>query len=229
MAARAAVDAVGADGGSALNSAALQGDERVAATLVEARANVDARGLERDTPLIRASIRGHQGIVSLMLRSGADVEARDQHMRTALLYAASQGHTRCVELLLGAGADAEACDGKGSTALLLAVARRHQGVTELFESFEKNRLVLTLHVSPPAADGSLTTSCTSMQGEELVACEVAGLSELGRVRDVLAKELGVLSFTAILPCGRVLGRDDDRSPISSFASALDGAFDEGLV
>jgi len=226
LVARVAVNMVGPNGCSALHPAAFQGNESIAAMLIEARANINVRALERDTPLMQASIRGHQGVVSLMLRAGADVEAEDIFQRTAMLYAAAQGHSDCVRLLLQGAANTESSDRTGNTALLLAVARHHQGVTDLLQN---STLILTLHFSPSDSEGWLNVSCTSMQGEELAVCEVRSADEIGRIKGMLARELGVLGFKALLPWGQVLGPKDDSSPISAFACFQDTVVDEHLV
>ena len=78
LAAKADVNAKGADGLTALSLASGYGSvEDAAQDLLAAKADVNAKGVGGTTPLIAASRNGHADVVRALLAAGADVAARE--------------------------------------------------------------------------------------------------------------------------------------------------------
>ena len=111
------LQAVNADGNTALHSACMWGDPGVVRALLNRGADLHAKGFDAFTPLHCAVDHGHLEIVRLLLERGADVEAHDTHPQgggTPLLLAAystlsTEGELLAVtELLLASGADINA-------------------------------------------------------------------------------------------------------------------------
>src|SRR6266850_1016741 len=88
-----------------LHSAASDGDEREASSLIAAGANVNAREVEGETPLMCAAANGRTKMVLFLLERGADVNAISDNGETALVRAG--GYTETVKALLEKGADIE--------------------------------------------------------------------------------------------------------------------------
>ena len=103
----ACVEAVGADGTTALMTAAGEGHLEVARVLLMHNAQVNAVNKEGESPLHFAA---------LLLENGAAVDARSRSGETALMVAAWSGFEKMVQQLLAAGADAELLDEDGLNA-----------------------------------------------------------------------------------------------------------------
>ena len=113
-----AIDALSADGWTALHLAAFLGHPESVYALIDAGATVDARSTNhmRNTPLC-AAIAGRQdrqAIVAL-IEHGADVNVRAGGGYTPLHLAASRGVHNIVELLIQHGADASVAVESGET------------------------------------------------------------------------------------------------------------------
>jgi len=147
--------AVDANGWTDLHWAAVQGNAKAAAWLLEQGAAVDARakedGEEVDTaardrllhlglspwvprrlgesPLMLAW-RSEQ-VAEVLLASGAEIDARDPYGRTPLHLAALEDSVAVAELLLASGADVDARDAAGGTPLQSATVLDSVTVAEL--------------------------------------------------------------------------------------------------
>lgn len=98
-------------------SAALAGDSRTVAKLLDDGANIDARQPSTGVPaLTLAAFAGQVEVVELLLERGANVNGRSRDDDgTALHVAAFLGHARICELLLEHGADPNARNRRGET------------------------------------------------------------------------------------------------------------------
>lgn len=87
-------------GNTPLMSASYQGDEEIAAELLEAGASPNvAEETYGYTPLINAAWKGHANIVKRLLAAGADQTIKAKDGRTALVRAGQAGNSEVVALL----------------------------------------------------------------------------------------------------------------------------------
>jgi ankyrin repeat protein len=128
---RADVNALQADGMSALHWAAYHDDLEAASALVEAKARVAATNRYGVTPLSLACQNGNAAIVELLLERGADPNTTLRGGETVLMTAARTGKPGPVQALLKRGADVNAKERRGQTALMWAAADGHAAVVEL--------------------------------------------------------------------------------------------------
>ncbi|KXG49201.1 uncharacterized protein PGRI_030710 [Penicillium griseofulvum] len=106
---------------TALQSAALQGQEDIVQTLLSHHADVNHQAGSHGNALIAASMSGNQNIVQMLLDSGANINA--EHDRgTALIAAVTKGKCHIVKMLLGNGADIHGRGRLHGTALHAAAA-----------------------------------------------------------------------------------------------------------
>lgn len=108
---------------TSLLQAAVRGEARQVAALIQAGGKVDAVHVSGKTALHWAGQYGHLAVVQVLLSMGANANAPDGSGTTALMEAANAGHTAIVQALLKAGANANHRDHSGETALLNSVSR----------------------------------------------------------------------------------------------------------
>jgi ankyrin repeat protein len=123
---KANVNAVEADGTTALHWAARAGDQELIRLLL--RAGADARAANRYgvTPLQLAAINGSATTAQALLEAGADPNAVLPEGETILMTAARTGQTDLLRVLLDRGADLNAREKwYGETALIWATAENH--------------------------------------------------------------------------------------------------------
>lgn len=120
-------------GATTLMAAAYNGDEEVAADLVERGTDLEAKDEDGQTPLMYAANAGQTAIVGLLLDRGADVNARDKQSSTPIMFAAQHGHAETVRRLLEAGPDLDVQGDHGFTALGFARQSGHDETTRLLE------------------------------------------------------------------------------------------------
>ena len=125
----AQVDALNAEGFSALAIACGSGNWRLARFLIEHGARPEPAGGQ---PALLAAVAGDDdpGGAQLLLRHKARVDARGEGQRTALMQACAAGNAEVVALLLDAGADRNAHDAAAMTPLLEAAAHGHTAVVQ---------------------------------------------------------------------------------------------------
>jgi ankyrin repeat protein len=124
------LDALSADGYTALHFAAFFAKPEAARILIDAGASVAtvAQNEMRVQPLHSAAA-GHQiEICRLLLAAGAEVDARQAGGFTPLHEASQNGDPEMVELFLSAGADPLATTDDGKTAARLAEEANHPDV-----------------------------------------------------------------------------------------------------
>jgi ankyrin repeat protein len=124
------VNALQADGMTALHWAVHHDDLPTTTLLLRAGANVKAANRYAVTPLSLACTNGNTDIVELLLKAGADPNTNLRGGETALMTAARTGKTGPVKALLARGADVNAKDRKGQTALMWAAADGHADVVK---------------------------------------------------------------------------------------------------
>ncbi|HEY2384567.1 MAG TPA: ankyrin repeat domain-containing protein [Terriglobia bacterium] len=118
---RADVNAVQADGASALHWAAYRGDKEMVDMLIRAKANPNVANIEGSTPLWLASATGDAGIIASLLNAGADPNEALPLGRTPLMAAARTGKVDAMKLLIDHGANVNAKETlRGTTALMWA-------------------------------------------------------------------------------------------------------------
>lgn len=128
------LDALDADGHTALTLACRSGLWGAARLLMQAGCDVNLAGPGSDTPLIAAAGRSSgAATVARLLAAGADVDTRGANNQTALIRAARRGNVDVVRVLgrthvggaSGSAADShlEAVDARGASALVWAALR----------------------------------------------------------------------------------------------------------
>lgn len=124
------VNAVFADGTSALHWASYRDNSVMASLLIEAGAKVNASTDLGVTPLWLASQNGSASMVQTLLTAGADPDVNLLLGESALMIAARSGDATVVELLLKAGANPNVSATRGQTALMWAAGQGHGSVVE---------------------------------------------------------------------------------------------------
>lgn len=118
---RAALDACGADGVTALMVAAMNNDALAVRRLAAAGARVDAaRTQDRRTALSLAAAAGHVEAVRALLAAGASVDVSDVTGRTPLMFAAAHDRDEVADALLDRGASWTRRNRLGLNALMVA-------------------------------------------------------------------------------------------------------------
>lgn len=126
------VNALEADGTTALHWAVLHNDLDTTDRLIRAGARVTAVSRYGVTPLALAAQNGNAAIVERLLKEGADPDTRSPEGETVLMTAARAGATQVARLLMVHGADLDAREGfQGQTALMWAAAENHAGMVGL--------------------------------------------------------------------------------------------------
>jgi ankyrin repeat protein len=126
---------VRADGTTALQVAAFEGDVAEAQRLIKAGADVRAINAYGVNAMQLAADSANTGLIALLLKAGADPESPNADGETALHLVARAGNVEAAKLLLKAGAKVDPVEGfGGQTPLMWAVARRHAAMVELLVS-----------------------------------------------------------------------------------------------
>jgi ankyrin repeat protein len=123
---KADVNAVAADGTTALHWAAHRNDVKIADVLIRAGAKVRAANRYGVTPLALACEKGSAVMVDRLLEAGADANAAGADGETVLMSAARTGSAAVVAALLAHGADVRARERwRGQTALMWAAVENN--------------------------------------------------------------------------------------------------------
>jgi uncharacterized protein len=126
------VNAVEADGTSALHWAAHFGDAELVRALLAAGADAAAANRYGMTPLQLAAGEGDPAVIEALLTAGADANAVLPEGETVLMTAARTGSADALRALLARGADVEARDEfHGESALIWAAAENHADAVRL--------------------------------------------------------------------------------------------------
>jgi uncharacterized protein len=120
-------------GESELHQAAIRGDAKRVAKLLDGGAAVDAVNRRGQTALhlacgqSRSRVKAQARVVALLLERSASVDLADEVGSTPLHAAAARGNAPLVKLLLDHGAKAEVSDSNGMTPLMWASAGAYGG------------------------------------------------------------------------------------------------------
>jgi ankyrin repeat protein len=129
---KADVDAVGADGSSALLWLVRVDDLELARRVVRAGASPTRPNSYGVTPLFLACSNGNAQMIRLLLDAGADPNGPDPTGETPLMTAARIGNPDAVKVLLDYGAIVDARDPEfQQTALMMAVRENHAPVVQI--------------------------------------------------------------------------------------------------
>lgn len=126
------LNATNASGRTALMLAALQKNEAMLTTLLEAGANPNLQDTRGSTALLMTADSGEQ-VVGLLIQAGADVNIQDKEGRTPLIVAARRD-AEAVKMLLAAGADVNHRDAGGVSALTVARGAGNDDVIALLHA-----------------------------------------------------------------------------------------------
>jgi ankyrin repeat protein len=131
------VNAMDAEGRTAIMFAAFNGHSEILRTLVNAGAVVDMRDAMGNTALMYASTGPFPESVLLLLEKGADPNAvdSDEHF-TAVMHAASEGHLEVVKILIDHGADHTLKDIDGDDAASFARQNGHSQVVTYLQGLD---------------------------------------------------------------------------------------------
>jgi uncharacterized protein len=123
---KADVNAVQADGATAIQWAAYRNDVDMADILIAAGADVKLANREGATPLWLAAENGSVRMIGKLLEAGADPNGRTPNGETPLMMAARNGNVAALGLLLDHKADSALKEKlRGTTALMWAVEQSH--------------------------------------------------------------------------------------------------------
>ncbi|MBE2210459.1 MAG: ankyrin repeat domain-containing protein [Xanthomonadaceae bacterium] len=183
---RAAVNAVGADGRTALHQAASAGHVGIVQTLLDAGADVHKRDEAGLDAWLLAAPAGQLGVMEALLDAGANPDAVDGEGRDALMRALDEGQASAAlaRWLRERGMDTQRLDVHGERALDRAVA---SGRWSLVAAIDPNYPLPTANLS---ADDEVDIARPPMQllSEALVAGDEASVARLAQL--LSAEELG---------------------------------------
>ncbi|HEY3827204.1 MAG TPA: ankyrin repeat domain-containing protein [Bryobacteraceae bacterium] len=120
------VNAVQADGTTAIQWAAYRNDLEMAVSLIAAGADVKLANRDGATPLWLAAENGSARMIGKLLEAGADPNERTLNGETPLMMASRNGNVAALDLLLDHKADPALKENlRGTTALMWAVEQSH--------------------------------------------------------------------------------------------------------
>ncbi len=130
------VDAVEADGATALYWAAQRDNLEIADLLIAAGANVRAATRYNVTPLSLACLNGNASLIEHLLKAGADANATSNEGQTPLMTASLTGKVDAIRVLLLHGAKVNEREPyKGQTALMWAASEGNAAAESLLVEF----------------------------------------------------------------------------------------------
>lgn len=136
LARKANVEAVEADGSTALHWAAQRNNTKLVNTLIAARANVSAVTRYNITPLYFACLNANLVMVESLLKGGADPNTTAEEGQTALMTASLSGNAEVVKLLLSRGAKVDAIEPyREQTALMWAASEGNTAAARMLVEF----------------------------------------------------------------------------------------------
>jgi ankyrin repeat protein len=168
---KADVNALQADGSTALHWIVRADDLETADLLIRAGANVSAANRRGVTPLDLACINGSAAMIRKLLEAGANPNSAHADGQTALMTAARTGNPDAVQVLLDKGASVNAKDSVAEqTALMFAVTENHpEAVRVLLDHGAEVNAHTTRVETPPATTGNLQGIGRAQNREKPVA------------------------------------------------------------
>ncbi len=125
------VNAIQADGSTALLWAVERDNLQIGELLIRAGANVNTANLYGITPLSMACTTGNAAMVKKLLAAGATPKTTQATGETPLMTCSRTGNAEAVKMLLAQGADVNAKETeRGQTALMWAAAQKHPQVVQ---------------------------------------------------------------------------------------------------
>jgi ankyrin repeat protein len=135
----AEINAVGADGSTAVMYASANGDLELVRALIKAGANVKLKNQLGTSAITEASIIGNTPIIEALLKAGADPNFRTTDGETPLMAAARSGKIDAAKALLAAGADINAREAwGGQSAIMWASALCQADMVKFLASKDAN-------------------------------------------------------------------------------------------
>ena len=129
---KADVNAVQADGATALQWAVYRDDLEMAGVLISAGADIKLANREGAAPLYLASLHGSAPMIEKLLKAGADPNQLGPEGETPLMLVARTGNLAAIQVLLDHHADVNAKDKlRGTTALMWATDQSHPEAVKL--------------------------------------------------------------------------------------------------
>ena len=129
---KADLNAVQADGATAIQWAVYRDDLEMAGVLIGAGADIKLANREGATPLYLASLHGSAPMIEKLLKAGADPNALGPEGETPLMLAARTGNLDAMRTLLDHHADVNAKDKlRSTTALMWAAEQGHPEAVKL--------------------------------------------------------------------------------------------------
>lgn len=116
---------------NAIRTAAVAGNEQVAAVFLESKAGVDNQAGSFRTALQAAAAKGREEAVGILLMSGADPNSHDDNYGNILQSGVYSGNERVVAMLLENGALVNSKGGFERSALEIAAAIGHEKMVEI--------------------------------------------------------------------------------------------------
>jgi uncharacterized protein len=151
---KADVNAVDAEGMTALHWAAHWDDLETVKLLVKAGAKARVANRYGVTPLHEACTVGNVPMIEALLDAGADPNAVLGEGETPLMTAARTGNAAAVRMLAVRGANVNATEAfRGQTALMWAAAENHEAVARLLIELGADVNVRSMHYEFPALTG----------------------------------------------------------------------------
>ena len=133
------VNAVEADGSTAIMYAAANNDLELVRALIKAGANVKPANQLGTSAITEAAIIGSAPVLEALLKAGADPNFRTPNGETPLMAAARSGKVDAAKVLLAAGADVNAKESwGGQSALMWAAAESQPGMVKFLASKDAN-------------------------------------------------------------------------------------------
>jgi ankyrin repeat protein len=133
------VNAIGADGTTAVMYAAANDDLELVRALIKAGANVKVKNQFGTSALTEASIIGSAPVIDALLKAGAEVNFRNPNGETPLMAAARSGKVDAAKALMAAGADINAKESwGGQSAIMWASAQGQAEMVKFLASKDAN-------------------------------------------------------------------------------------------
>ncbi|MEM7165527.1 MAG: ankyrin repeat domain-containing protein [Planctomycetota bacterium] len=205
--ANAPVAAADRAGQTALHRAAMVGDAKRAASLLDRGAAVNAKNAYQYTPLAHAVIAHSAETVAVLIKHGADVSVQRVRGFTPLYDAAAEGQVEIIRLLMAAGADPTQQTEYKFEPLYTAVHHGHIAASVLLcndPRVDVNRPIAGFHPLHVAAQGDDAGPHAELYekliqlGANVDLCSAAAAGDVVRMKKILEQDPGAAKTATIL-------------------------------